>query len=180
LGVKRGVVWTLGADRPGIAAAITGPLLELGVNLEDCSMTILSGQFAMVLVVEVPDGVEIEALETALAEPARRLDLGLAVRGIGELVPRPVPGPHCVLSVYGADQPGIVHRVVSLLADAQVNITDLATRVIGDPGDPVYAMVLEVVLPPTLALEDLRAQVAALAVDVGVEASIRAADADVL
>ncbi len=52
VGMTRCVVWTLGADRPGIAAAVTGPLLELGGNLEDCSMTILSGQFAMVLVVE--------------------------------------------------------------------------------------------------------------------------------
>jgi glycine cleavage system transcriptional repressor len=178
--VTRGVVWTLGADRPGIAAAITGPLLELGANLEDCSMTILSGQFAMVLVVDVPDGVEIQALEAALAEPASRLDLGLAVRPIGPLVPRPIPGPHCVLSVYGADHPGIVHRVVTALADAQVNITDLATRVIGDPEEPVYAMVLEVVLPADLPLEDLQARIATLAADVGVEASVRAADADVL
>lgn len=177
--MKRGVVWTLGADRPGIAAAITGPLFELGGNLEDCSMTILSGQFAMVLVVELPDDVSIEALEAALTEPAKRLDLGLAVRPIAELAPRPVSGPHCVLSVYGADHPGIVHRVVNLLADAQVNITDLATRVIGEPEDPVYAMVLEVILPADLALEDLQAQVATLAADVGVEASIRTADADV-
>jgi len=180
LGVTRGVVWTLGADRPGIAAAITGPLLELGGNLEDCSMTILSGQFAMVLVVELPDGVEIDALEAALAAPAARLDLGLAVRPIGELAARPAPGPRCVLSVYGADHPGIVHRVVTLLADAQVNITDLATRVIGDADDPVYAMVLDVILPADLALTDLQARVATLATEVGVEASIRTADADVL
>jgi glycine cleavage system transcriptional repressor len=180
LGVKRGVVWTLGADRPGIAAAITGPLLELGANLEDTSMTILSGQFAMVLVVELPDEVELDDLEAALAEPAARLDLGLAVRPVGEITPRPIPGPHCVLSVYGADQPGIVHRVVTLLADAQVNITDLATRVIGEPEDPVYAMVLEVILPADLALDDLQGRVATLAADAGFEASIRTADADVL
>jgi glycine cleavage system transcriptional repressor len=178
--VRRGVVWTLGADRPGIAAAITGPLLELGVNLEDCSMTILSGQFAMVLVVELPDGVEIAALEAALAAPAARLELGLAVRAISEPTPSPGAGAHCVVSVYGTDHPGIVHRFVTLLADAQVNITDLATRVIGEADDPVYAMVLEVTLPTDLELEDLRERLGALAADVGVDASIRPADADVL
>jgi glycine cleavage system transcriptional repressor len=173
-------VWTHGADRPGIAASITGPLFELGANLEDCSMTILSGQFAMVLVVVLPLGVDVEALERALAEPARRLDLGLAVRTIAEQEPVPATGGHCVVSVYGADHPGIVHRFVSLLADAQVNITDLATRLIGDPEDPVYAMVLEVVPPAALDLEVLRARIATLAADVGVEASIRVVDADVL
>lgn len=177
--MKRCVVWTLGSDRPGIAAAITGPLLDLGGNLEDCSMTILSGQFAMVLVVQLPDEVEVGALEAALAEPTARLDLGLAVRPIGDLVPTPAPGPHCVVSVYGADHPGIVHRFVTLLADAQVNITDLATRVIGDSDDPVYAMVLEVVLPADLAVESLREQLATLATEVGVDATMRTADADV-
>jgi glycine cleavage system transcriptional repressor len=180
VGVKRSVVWTLGADRPGIAAAITGPLLELGGNLEDCSMTILSGQFAMVLVVDLPDDVAVEALEAALAAPAAELDLGLAVRAIGEPTGGSHPGPHCVVSVYGTDHPGIVHRFVTLLADAQVNITDLATRVIGEPDDPVYAMVLEVTLPADLELDDLRTRIGALATDVGVEASIRTADADVL
>jgi glycine cleavage system transcriptional repressor len=178
--MTRCVVWTLGTDRPGIAAAITGPLFELGGNLEDCSMTILSGQFAMVLVVDLPDGLETAALEAALAAPASALDLGLAVRPIGEQVAPSAPGSHCVVSVYGADHPGIVHRFVTLLADAHINITDLATRVIGDTDDPVYAMVLEVVLPAGLEVESLREQVGALATEVGVDATIRAADADVL
>jgi glycine cleavage system transcriptional repressor len=180
VGVNRAVVWTLGADRPGIAAAITGPLFELGCNLEDTSMTILSGQFAMVLVVELPDGVGVVDLERSLREPANRLDLGLAVRAIGPEETAATGGEHCVLSVYGADHPGIVHRVVTHLADAQVNITDLATRVIGAPGDPVYAMVLEVTLPTGLPVADLRDGLAALAAELGVEASIRVADVDVL
>jgi glycine cleavage system transcriptional repressor len=180
MGMRRCVVWTLGSDRPGIAAAITRPLFDLGANLEDCSMTILSGQFAMVLVVELPDDVEVSALETALAAPASALDLGLAVRPIGEQLPVGASGPHCVVSVYGADHPGIVHRFVTLLAEADVNITDLATRVIGDADDPVYAMVLEVVLPDGLHVESLREQVGALATEVGVDATMRTSDADVL
>jgi glycine cleavage system transcriptional repressor len=119
-------------------------------------------------------------VEAALRAPADRLDLGLAVRAIGELAPAPWAGPHGVLSVYGADHPGIVHRFVTLLADAGVNITDLATRVIGEPDDPVYAMVLDLTLPSGLELDDLRGRIAALATEVGVEASVRVADADVL
>jgi glycine cleavage system transcriptional repressor len=178
--MNRAVVWTLGADRPGIAAAITGPIFELACNLEDTSMTILSGQFAMVLVIELPDGVGVVDLERALREPASRLDLGLAVRAIGPEETALAGGEHCVLSVYGADHPGIVHRVVTHLADAQVNITDLATRVIGQPDEPVYAMVLEVTLPAGLPLASLRDGLADLAAELGVEASIRVADVDVL
>jgi hypothetical protein len=41
-------------------------------------------------------------------------------------------------------------------------------------------MVLDVALPASLELDDLRSRIAALASEVGVEASIRVADADVL
>ncbi len=65
----------VGADRPGIVAAVTGVLLDLGVNLEDTSMTILRGQFAMMLVVDAPPDVAAADLEAALAGPAADLDL---------------------------------------------------------------------------------------------------------
>ena len=39
-----------GRDRPGIVAAVTGVLLEHGLNLEDAEMAILRGHFAVMLV----------------------------------------------------------------------------------------------------------------------------------
>ena len=43
-------VTVIGRDRPGIIADTTGLLADLGANLEDSSMTLLRGHFAMVLV----------------------------------------------------------------------------------------------------------------------------------
>ncbi|MBV8983066.1 MAG: amino acid-binding protein, partial [Acidimicrobiia bacterium] len=68
-------VSAVGADRPGIVAAVTGVFLEHGCNLEDTSMTILRGHFAMMLVVAAPDGLAQETLEEALAGPAADFDL---------------------------------------------------------------------------------------------------------
>jgi predicted amino acid-binding ACT domain protein len=53
-----------------------------------------------------------------------------------------------VISVYGADHPGIVHAVSHALAELQVNIIDLSSRVVGDP--PVYVLGIEAVLPAGL------------------------------
>jgi len=36
--VNEFAVWALGADRPGIVAAVTGVLLRMGCNLKDCSI----------------------------------------------------------------------------------------------------------------------------------------------
>lgn len=135
-------VTAVGADQPGIIARVTGVLLDHGGNLHDSTMTILGGQFAIVLLVE--GEAQPEALEADLAEATRDLGLVVAVRNVGQGTQSP-PATH-MLSVYGADRPGIVHRVTTQLADRGVNVSDVTTRVLqGERA--VYAMVLEVSLP---------------------------------
>ena len=60
-------VTAVGADRPGIVAGVTKVLFDQGCNLEDTSMTILRGHFAMMLVVDVPAGVAAADLEAAVS-----------------------------------------------------------------------------------------------------------------
>jgi len=51
-------VTVLGDDRPGIVADVTGALVGLQGNLEDSTMTLLRGHFAMVLLVRTGASVE--------------------------------------------------------------------------------------------------------------------------
>src|SRR5207245_2576224 len=81
-GMSSFAVWALGADRPGIVAAVTGGLFQLGGNLLDTSMTILSGHFAMMLLVETPEGIDEAQIEQALAAPAAAFDLVVAARAV--------------------------------------------------------------------------------------------------
>jgi glycine cleavage system transcriptional repressor len=182
-------VTAVGVDRPGIVAAVTRVFVDHGCNIEDSSMTILRGHFAMMLVVDVPPALSAPDLEAALAEPAAALDLVVAVRPIHD-EPAPAapaaaaaaaaPGESWTASVYGADRPGIVHGVASLLADLGVNIVDLSTRLIGDPERPVYAMVLDLTLPPGLDPAHLNRRLQAVAAELGVDASLHQAEADIL
>ena len=171
-------VTAVGADRPGIVAGVTRVLFEQGCNLEDTSMTILRGHFAMMLVVAVPDGLDTDALDQAVRGAVP--DLLVSVRPIEDEVAGSPPGDPWAVSVYGADRPGIVYRVASLLADRGVNIVDLSTRVIGAEDRPVYAMLLDVTLPEGLDAASLDADLEALAADVGVECTLHPSDADVL
>jgi glycine cleavage system transcriptional repressor len=134
-------VTAIGADRPGIIARVTAVLHEHGGNLEDSSMTILGGQFAIMLLVTADTSAE--GLEAALAERTGDLGLVVSVREIGPGTSSP-PATH-LLSVYGSDRPGIVAEVTRVLADAEVNVTDLTTKVI-EGERPVYAMMLELCL----------------------------------
>ena len=173
-------VWTVGADRPGIGAAVTGVLFGMGCNLKDCSMTVLSRHFAMVMEVEGPDDLAPETLEAELARSEGCAELSVDVRLAGERASVVVEGDPYIVSVYGSDHPGIVHRISTLLADNSVNIIDVNTRVIGENDEPVYAMLLEVILPRGLDPAELDGALQAAAAAVGVEASLHPADADVL
>ncbi|MDQ3756587.1 MAG: ACT domain-containing protein, partial [Actinomycetota bacterium] len=153
--------------------------VDTGCNIEDSSMSILRGHFAMMLLVAGPDGLDAERLEQAIAQPAADYDLVLAVRPIDDDVPSSPEGEQWTVSVYGADRPGIVHRVTSTLAESGANILDLTTRVIGDADRPVYAMVIDVTLPPGTAPDELGPRLAELGRELGIECSMHEADADV-
>jgi glycine cleavage system transcriptional repressor len=171
-----------------MVSALTGVLAGLSANLEDTAMTRLEGQFAMMLVVALPEGGDRSALEAAINEAATRLGLSVVVR------PVTTPGPNTDrgsshsdlddgvayrLTVYGADRPGIVHRITSTLADLDVNIVDLATRVIASTSTRVYAMLLELSVPATVDLDDLRRMLKEAADELGVDHRLESADADI-
>ncbi|MDQ4024484.1 MAG: ACT domain-containing protein [Actinomycetota bacterium] len=169
-------VTVIGTDRPGIVAGVTKALYEAGCNLEDVTSTILRGHFSMVMIVRTVGDASAEELEDALAPVAREMDLVVAARPVEETSAVPEQATH-VVSVYGADHPGIVFRVTAALAERGANVTDLTSRVIGSEEQPVYALMLEVSTPDA---EGVVAALDALRSEVGVEVSIHAIERDVL
>src|ERR1700722_2045571 len=77
----------LGVDVPGIVAAVSGALGDQGCNLEDSTMTILQGHFAILLVITAPEGTTAADLEAALDASAKQFDLVIAVRPLVERAP---------------------------------------------------------------------------------------------
>ena len=171
------VVRAVGADRPGIVAAVTGALLDLGGNLEEVRAALLRGSVATVLAVAVPDGVGRDEIEAALRPVSRELGLGLWV---GDAAPRSTGASpdRAVVSVYGADHPGIVHAIATSLAGAGANIVDLSSRLVGDP--PIYVLGVEVDLPAGTDAAGLRASLAPVAASCGVELAVESEDDEVL
>lgn len=182
-GVRRLALSALGHDRPGIVAAVTGVLVAHGLNVEDSRMAILSGRFAMVLVVGAAEGLDEARLEHDLARV--RDELGLEAVMLADLADAAGEArdavPTHIVSVYGADHPGIVHAVAAALAERGVNIVDLTTRLVDEPsGKPLYAMALEVALPADLEPASLDRDLAEVASSQGIEVSFRVLEQDAL
>jgi glycine cleavage system transcriptional repressor len=138
-------------------------------------MSILRGQFAMVLIVDAPAGVGASDLEGDLARATGALHLLVSVREVEGGGGSSVGEAGWTVVVYGADHPGIVHGVSSLLASLDVNIVDLTTRV---TDDGIYSMVMEVALPA--GLDPSRLRLSSTAANLGVECNLHPDEADIL
>ncbi|MGH8823355.1 MAG: glycine cleavage system protein R [Jiangellaceae bacterium] len=167
-------VTVIGHDRPGIIADVTAGLADIGLNLEDSSMTLLRGHFAMTLVCAGEPTADV--VEHALAPLAADGTLIISVR---DVPPEPDPdagGVPYVLTVHGADRPGIVSAVTGVLAGAGGNITDLTTRLTGE----LYLLVAEVDLPAAVDEQAMVGELTATGHDLGVEVTLRRQETDVL
>lgn len=167
-------VTVIGQDRPGIIADVTEILARLRLNLTDSTMTRLRGHFAMTLFCSGPPGVD--EVERALEPLTEDRTLVVTVRHVSDEAGPDAPGHHHVLTVHGADRLGIVATLTRVVAEAGGNITDLSTRLSGD----LYVLLAEVDLPAAADPEQLSRDLATVGAELGVEASLRVLDPDVL
>lgn len=167
-------ITVVGRDRPGIVADVSGVLAGLGFNLTDSTMTLLRGHFAMTLI--CVGSAAASAVEHALAPVTADGNLVVAVRTVPPESVAVAPGTPFTLLVHGADRLGIVAAVTGVLARAGGNITDLTTRLSGS----LYLLSAEVDLPSTVDVDELLAELDDVADKLGVDVTLRTAEADVL
>jgi glycine cleavage system transcriptional repressor len=167
-------ITVVGHDRPGIIADVAEVLAGLALNLTDSTMTRLRGHFAMTLV--CAGSTDPAAVQAALGPLATEGELAVAVRPLRPEAVGSYDGIQYVLNVHGADRLGIVAGVTRVIADAGGNITDLTTRLV----DELYVLVAEVYLPSTVDLDAVNAALHEAGKHLGVEASLRPVETDLL
>jgi glycine cleavage system transcriptional repressor len=152
------IVFTLtGTDRVGIVEEITGDLLKLGGNIETSRMARLGGEFAVLLLVDLPADKN-EKLQQTVA--------GLTDRGY-KVTTTPTDFNYIQhhagwlpfrIEVHGADHEGIVHRIAHSLAQKGVNIESMETGNSRAPnsGALLFTMKALVLAPPDMEEASLR------------------------
>ncbi len=167
-------VTVLGDDRPGIVADLTSALADLGANLEDSTMTLLRGHFAMVVLVR--SGAALAEVEAALAPLGASGTLSVDVRELPDPGLVGALGRPWSLRVHGADRPGIVAAITRVLAEHGGNIVNLGTRL----GADLYVLSAEVELPATADVAVVVDDLSTTATTLGVTVSFDHMDDDVL
>ena len=157
--MKRVAFSFIGKDRPGIIAEVSRVLFEAGCNIEDTTMTILEGEFAMILIASLPSSQVRKKLEKAFKQGRQRWGLHSFWKTLpGETPPRekhPFGSKTYLVTVMGKDRTGIVYETSRILAQAGLNITDLNSKILGDGKKSIFAMILEVDIPPGFPLRRL-------------------------
>src|SRR5438105_1834996 len=146
------------------------------------STSILRGHFTMMLVVAAPEDAELERLRADLTAVRDRLELeALAVSELAEIDPHAEPPPSHIVTLYGADHPGIVHAATAALAERGVDVTDMTTKLAGEgDGEPLYALMMEIALPEDVSAEELGKALGHVGDEQGVEVSMRPLEQDAL
>lgn len=163
------MVAAIGDDRPGVVAALAGVLVEQGCNLSDAQMAVLKGHASMMLVVDGPPSLELEALQASLAEGTKELGHEVWVSPLSEVPDSLEPEDLWLVSVHGADRPGVVFEVSRLLADAGINVVDLKCRQAG----PVASLTLQVDVPRGVEGDEVAHRLDRLGQQLGLSCSMR-------
>ena len=175
---QRFIMTAFGKDRPGIAADVTEVLYENGCNLEDTSMTLLAGEFTLILLFTAASADVQDNLTKACRRLEQEKSISAFLRPLDQRQEPPANGFFMrALHVEGLDQAGIVYRVSRFLADNRVNIVNLTSTVkaLPESGTAMYVMDIRVQVPngtDMVSLESGLAEVAdKLHVDITVSES---------
>ena len=142
---KYGMLFVQGKDRPGIIQIITKSLFDAGANLEDISMTLLEGQFAMMLSFKIDPVLWGKLYQKTLAARKTPWNLNVDLISISrKTTQKKLPSESVRVTAIGQDRAGIVHQLSSGLAKIHANITSLDSRLLHrSKGKNLYSLSLE-------------------------------------
>ncbi len=161
----------IGPDRPGLVRALSERIAVVGGNWLESRMARLAGQFAGILLVDVPPD-EVERLIADLRALEREGLRATVEHGLPEAAPD--RRQTLLLDLVGQDRPGIVHEIAQLLASRGVNIEELTTRVVSGSfsGESLFEATAKLRVPTDIPAEELRELLETLANELMVDISL--------
>ncbi len=152
------VLTALGEDRPGLVNDLSRAIFDAGCNIADSRMTVLGGEFAIILLV-AGNWNEIAKLEGALAGLEKRLGMTVSAKRTGERKSQAENLPYAV-DVVALDHPGIVHQLANFFSSRSINIENLDTScyAAAHTGAPMFSVHMTVGIPSGMHIASLREQ----------------------
>ncbi len=150
------VISALGKDRPGIVNSLSKSVLDHGGNIVDSRMTVLGGEFAVLLMVEGNWNV-LAKLESSLSALQSELGMTIMARRTEDRSADRNLLPY-VVDVVAMDHPGIVNSLAGFFSGHNINIEDMATNsyAAAHTGTRMFSVHMAIGVPSDMHIAALR------------------------
>lgn len=141
------VISVLGEDSPGLVESLSELVVAHHGDWVESRMASLAGQFAGILQVDLPVD-QVQPFSRALEQA----DFGLKVIFEAAVSDAATAAMRAYqLELVGQDQPGIIHKLSSVLAQLNVNVDELETEVVeaSMSGEKLFKASIRIEVPAT-------------------------------
>lgn len=169
------VISALGQDRPGIVNQLSKAIFDSGCNIEDSRMTVLGGEFALILMVS-GSWDAIAKLEDQVPALQTDLELTIIARRTSERTDSRGRVPY-EIDVVSMDHPGIVQEVTEFFSNRNINIEEMMTGsyAAAHTGTPMFSLKMTVSAPADILIAELRDDFAEFCDDLNLDAALEPA-----
>jgi glycine cleavage system transcriptional repressor len=150
------VIAALGQDRPGLVNELSMAILDAGCNVVDSRMTVLGGEFSLLMLISGPWNA-VAKVENQIGALQNRLGLTITLRRTEPRQPAGNMLPYQV-EVVSLDHPGIVHQLANFFSTRAINIEEMVTNsyAAAHTGTPMFSVNMTVAVPADTHIARLR------------------------
>lgn len=158
-------------DRPGLVGLLSTTIADHKGNWQESAMSRLGGQFAGILIIQVP-AAERQPLIDALHKLESQ-GLSISIED-SEGTAHDAADQAVTLELVGHDKPGIVRDISRTLAGMQINVHRMQTALTSGSmsGEQLFTARAEIQVPATTSLEQLQDRLEAIAADLMVDITL--------
>ena len=171
-----------GVDKKGIVYNLTKVLKKYNFNIEDSSMVMLRRTFSVIMLLSARDMSAMEPFKKEIKVFSGKYSMTMEINKVTEREMKEYGGQgrKYMISISGADKPGIVNAITGILYKAGANILDLETKSSEKVKPHAYYMMLEVDLPKTADSQKLKAALVKAGKKLGVHTAMTEAENSIL
>lgn len=178
---KRYLLVAGGIDRKGIVYNLTGILKKFNFNIEDSSMILLRRTFSIIMLLTSYSKINEIKFQKHLCYFMNKFNMTLDIKEISEKEMGEYKSSNVyMITISGADKPGIVNAITGIIFKNGGNIIGLDTKSSEKVKPHAYYMILEVDLPVKMNIRLFENRLKRIGKKIGVVVNINRLEKNIL
>ena len=166
------ILTVISEDKPGVVEAIANTVANCQGNWLESSLAQLSGKFAGVITVALPE--ENSKTLSEQLDQLKAQNINISIDRLEQTQQQDTEGKSASFSVAGPDRKGIVKEISQALAGHKINLLSLETTLSSMPysGEPLFEAKGNIAIPEGLDLQEVGEKMYDIADMLGVDISL--------